>query len=286
MKKVGFLSAFLEKHQVAIRYGTRGFFAAVGIWVASLVVVPVWKEFKTSFAYRDFQKYGVLGTYHHRFFKGLTRWKDLELLDRENKELNTRVALLERDIELERARNSEAEMRQITEDLASRIKDEAGSELARVLSSISYTVPTHLLPHQQYALALGYFRKQEYEQSAVIFNHLLNLQDDTSYQRGEVQMLAAICWYHLKNFKLARHYLRSVTKGGNPRTALYRTAVLWDAILVKAEGKSQEAQRRLTAAVAQFPHSLEASWVNTKLRTPAQEKEHSPKPGKDVHHDH
>ena len=249
------------------------------------VGVPVWKEFKTSFAYRDFQKYGVIGTYHHRFFRGFTKLGDVESLDRENKALNQRVAFLERDIELERARNAEAEMREITEELSARIQDQAGSELARVLSSISYQVPTHLLPHQQYALALGYFRKQEYEQAAVIFNHLLNLQDDTSYQRGDVQLLCSISWYHLKNFKLAKHYLRSVIKGANTKTALYRTAVIWDAIVVKGEGRAAEAQRRLTAAVAQFPHSVEASWINRKPSSVIKTKKDDAKKNEESHHD-
>lgn len=242
--------------------------SAVVLGLVVGVGVPVWKEFKTSFAYRDFQKYGVLGTYQHRFFGTFVKIKDFEAMDRENHELQQRVALLEKNYEIERARNSQAEMKEITQELSDRIRDEAGNELARVLAAIPYKVPTHLLPHQQYALALGYFRKQEYEQAAVLFNHLLNLQEDKSYQRGEVQMLSAISWYHLKHYKLTKHFLRVVTKGANPHTSLYRTAIIWEAILAKAEGHKAEAQHKLIAAVAQFPHSEEASWINTR-KSPA-----------------
>lgn len=264
MKRLGFFSKFAEKWSTAIRYGSYGFAFAIGSYVFVKAGIPVWKEFETSFAYRDFKQYGIIGTYQHRFFDFFGKMKDLEALDRENHELNQRVAILERDFELERTRNASAEMKEITSELSDRLRDEAGNELARVLASIQYQAPTHLLPHQQYALALGYFRKQEYEQAAVIFNNLLNLQDDTSYQRGDVQLLTAITWYHLKHLKLATHYLRSVVKGANTNTSLYRTAFIWQAILAKAEGKNAEAQHLLTTALARFPHAPEAEWINTR----------------------
>lgn len=264
MKRLGFFSKFAESKSTALRSASAGFAFAFVVFGLVSLGVPVWNEFKTSFAYRDFQKYGVLGTYQRRFFGTFMKMKDFEQMDRENHELQQRVAILEKNFELERARNASAEMKEITEELSDRIKDEAGNELARVLAAIPYNVPTHLLPHQQYALALGYFRKGEYEQAAVLFHHLLNLQDDTSYQRGEVQLLSAISWYHLKNYKLSKHFLRVVAKGANQQTSLYRTAVLWEAILAKAEGNRYDAQRKLTAALAQFPHSEEASWINTR----------------------
>lgn len=234
------------------------------------VGVPVWKEFQTSFAYRDFKEYGVIGTYKHRFFSAFDKFDSLESLDRENAELSQRLALIEKEFEIERSRNASAEMQEITRDLANRIREEGGSELARVMSAIPYRVPSNLLPHQQYALALGYFRKQEYEQAAVLFNHLLNLQDDKSYQKGEVQLLSAISWYHLKNFKLSNYYLRQVSKNANQTSALFRTTILWQAIVAKAEGKKGESQRQLTVALARFPHAVESGWINGKRQPAAQ----------------
>ncbi len=204
---------------------------------------PVAVELKDSAAAKSIHEKGVLKTYADALFSIIHKLSDLEKLDRTNAELNKKLAILEKEYEAEKSKNVHLEAKEVTETLSEKLKGEAGSELARVLQSIEYQPPSHLLPHQQYALALGYFRKQEYEQAAVLFTYLTELKEDVSYQRPEVYLMNAISWFKLSHFKLSSEYVKKTIKKSDEDTSVHRKAILWQALLAKAQGNVPESQR-------------------------------------------
>ena len=250
----------------SIRYGLAGFlasFAAFGLWQ---VAKPVVHEFDTSFAMREFKANGVVGTYKKHFFSFVDKLDEMRSLDLENQALGRKIALLEQKIVLNQVEHVEHEARRSTASVSERLHHEAGSELARVLKSIPYHAPENLLPNQLYTLGIEYFRKQEYEQAAVIFSQLIDLREDTSYQRPQTQLMCAIAWYHLKQFKLADRYLEQTKEKSEPSDAIYRTALVWEALAAKNSGQTEKAQQRVIQIISRYPHSKEASWLN---RAPA-----------------
>ena len=149
-------------YKPAVRYSLAGFATAIvgyGLW---MVAVPVYHEYQTSFAAREFHQYGVWGTYKHRFFNFVSKLDEMRVLDEENERLSTQIATLEKDLELERTIKQDVEAKEITEEISRKLRGTTGSELARVLQTIEYKVPVNLLPDQLYVLGLGYFRKNEY----------------------------------------------------------------------------------------------------------------------------
>jgi tetratricopeptide (TPR) repeat protein len=168
------------------------------------------------------------------------------------------------------------------QELGIQLKKETGSELARVMKSIKYEPPMHLLPHQQFTLALGYFRKQEYEQAAVLLSHLTELKDDPSYQRAEVYLINGISWYELKHFKLAEEYIKQSVSKSDEDTAVYRKSLLWQALTAQALNRSSESQKILTSIVSRFPHSDEAAMVNG--RAPASRSDVEPNRALEARH--
>jgi tetratricopeptide (TPR) repeat protein len=257
-----------------VRYASWGFFSSMGVYLVVLAGMPIVQEYRGSFAAKEFREYGVLGAYKKRFFDFSFKLQELKNLDVENQELNRKVATLEKEVELVRAGHAEAVAQKSTLTAAEKLQHEAGSELARVSATIAYHAPTNLLPNQLYALAVGYFRKQEYEQAAIILSQLVDLKEDTSYQKAETHLMCAIAWYKLKHFKLAKSYLAQAKYKSQPTDAHYRTALIWEALTAKAEGHQSTAQALITSIISRYPHSEEAAWVNQHIqkgRSPSHE---------------
>jgi tetratricopeptide (TPR) repeat protein len=260
----------------SVRYSLAGFACSFIAYGAYRVGTPIVKEYQSSFAAKEFKQNGVVDTYKKHFFSFVDKLDDMKSLDQENQALNRKVASLEKEIELERSAATEKEAKEITAETSKRLHTEAGSELARVLESIEYKVPTNLLPNQLYSLAVGYFRKQEYEQAAVILSSLVNLKEDSSYQKAENHLMCAIAWYKLKHFKLAQEYLTQAKYKSEATDSVYRKALVWEALTAKAEGKKQLAQDLVTSIISRYPHSEEAALVNVRDRAPAREFNHNP----------
>jgi hypothetical protein len=243
---------------------------------------PVVHEVQESAAAKSFEEKGVLETYTKTFFSIAEKLHELEKLDRTNEELTEKLATLEKEIELERSQHAQVEGQKKVQELGIQLKKETGSELARVMKSIKYEPPMHLLPHQQFTLALGYFRKQEYEQAAVLLSHLTELKDDPSYQRAEVYLINGISWYELKHFKLAEEYIKQSVSKSDEDTAVYRKSLLWQALTAQALNRSSESQKILTSIVSRFPHSDEAAMVNG--RAPASRSDVEPNRALEARH--
>ena len=252
-------------HRKSVRYSSAGFLASVAVYGVGLAFHPVYQEYQTSFAAKEFKQHGIYGTYKKHFFSFIDKLDEMKSLDHENQLLSEKLANLEKEIALEHSGEEEQEAKANTQEVAGRLHAEAGSDLARVVAAIDYSAPKNLLPNQLYTLGVGYFRKQEYEQAAVILSQLIELKEDTSYQKADSQLMCAIAWYKLNQFKLANEYLSQAKAKSEPSAAIYRTALMWEALTAQAQGKKFESQQMVTAIISRYPHSEEAAWVNQHI---------------------
>ena len=250
------------------RYSLAGFACSViayAVWTAG---TPVYREFQTSFAMKEFKEYGVLGTYHKHFFSFADRFDHLVGLEEQNEALTQKVAELEKENVLLDSGKTERELASVNEKTEETVREKTGSETAVVLESIEYKVPSRVSSTGLHALAVGYFRKQEYLKSVVLFNHLLSLKDDAQFQTAENHLMSGISWFHLKNYKEAHAQVDQALKTSKVEQAVHRSAFLWDAMIMKAEGKRVDTQAKLLKFIEIYPHSQEATWINTR-RAPA-----------------
>ncbi len=258
--------------KISIKYGAAGFLVAIFAYFSFVGGVAVYQEFQTSFAAKEFRQYGIFGTYQRHFFAFLGNLDEMKAIDQENEKLNQKVAELEKKIGTKEMSHAEMEAEIMTEEASKRLRQLEGSELARAMESIQYRPPANLSGNELYALALGYFRKNEYEQAAVIFTQLIHQKDDTTFARPENFLMCGISWYKLKEFRLASEDFSRAKKLTSPDDWIFRTASLWGAFLYEGEGKTQEAQNALVSMVEKFPHSEEVDWVNRNRKPAAQPK--------------
>lgn len=256
----------------SIKYGLAGFGSAMIVGAFFYVSMPVLHELNDSFAIKEFKKIGILGTYrkhYHHFFNTL---EAIASADSREQTLVRELASVQKDLEVERSKNSENEAKKETHQIAERLKEEAGSSIAVVPDEIEYEVPTQILPHQLQVLGMGYFRKHDYEKSAVIFHELTHLKEDTGFQKPDNYLISAISWYKLKHFELASDNLKLTQKTATPGSELFRQSLVWQSILEDARGNKKESQKVLTRLMSLYPQSEEVKWINQK-RLPASEEE-------------
>ena len=259
-----------------LRYGFAGFITSLFIFGFYFIGKPIYFEYQDSFAAKEFRQYGVIGTYQRRFFNFKWKLKEMELVDRENEELNHKVANLEEELSQLNAKLVEKDASQLTQEVSEKLKSQTGSALARALSEIHYTPPVQLLPYQLYSIGLAYFRKQEFEQAAVIFDQLIHLKDDASYRRADVYLISGICWFKLKHFQLANDALLHAKEMSSEKPEIMKKALLWDALIAEALGEKLKTQAILTSLIARFPHSDEAMSINRLPLRKVASREHEP----------
>ncbi|MBC7396156.1 MAG: hypothetical protein H7333_01835 [Bdellovibrionales bacterium] len=242
--------------------GLVGLIASVTAYGAWSIGKPVYLEYQSSFAAKEFKEYGVIGTYkrHFSFFAG--GMHKLSVLEQENEELQNRVAELEKKTTLNETAQVERNLASLNERLELKLKEDTGSNAARIPQGMTYEVPEHLTHQQLYTLGLGYFRKQEYEKSALIFTYLLNLQDDKVFERAENYLISGISWFHLKDYNRASKLVAEAQKHSLKANPIHREAILWQAMVEKALGKEKLAQSTLLSFVGQYPHSEEGQMIN------------------------
>jgi hypothetical protein len=254
------LSTFLATKPV--RYGVTGFATAVIGYGVFALGTPVYHEYQTSFAAREFKQYGVLGTYQKHFFGFTLKLHNFEELDRTNQDLNRRLASLEKNLEVEKLKAEETEAKTTTEINTAKFKNENMADQPAVLQSFTYDVPDRMPLDELYTIALGYFRKQEFEKTVVILHALVSQKDDLNYQRADVYLLDAIAWYKLHHLQFAVHDLQQVVEQSTEASEMRRKAILWQAIVAQTNQDGKESQRLLNLLVSRYPHSDEAAWIN------------------------
>jgi hypothetical protein len=241
-----------------------GITVAIGVFVS--IAIPVYAEFKTSFAMKDFKKYGVIGAYRHHYHHFFEKVDNLATADLQEEKLLRELASTKRELEIERAKATESEQKSESHQVAGKLKKQAGSHLARMPEAISYRAPKNMQTHQLVVLGMEYFRKHDYEKSAVIFHDLMTRKEETAYQRPDHFMVTAISWYKLKHFELASTYLDRVEKTAEKGGSLYRQAILWKSLVKKSVGDGNGSQKLLTRLISYHPQSEEASLINGKRK--------------------
>jgi hypothetical protein len=239
------------------------------------VGVPAGREFRSSFAMKEFREMGVLGTYKYHFSRFFGHLDDLARMDRENDELIQKVGQLEKKVVLEESRHTERELASLTDVVEEKLRDEAGSELATAMKTISYEIPKNLSYAQLQALGIGYFEKEEYEKSASILHHLLNLKDEARFRTPENFLLSGISWFHLNHFHLAKQEVKQALSLAPETSFAHRNAVLWTALVEKKLGKFSLSQGTILNFLEWYPHSEEAALLNGN-RKPAQVENEEP----------
>lgn len=260
------------KNHKPLNYAIKGVFGSLFVGAFVYISMPVLHELNDSFAIKEFKSIGVVGTYrkhYHHFFDELEK---LALADAREQSLVRELASVQKDLEIERAKNFEHATEKETHKIAEQLKVEAGSDIARIPDGITYQVPTTILPHQLQVLGIGYFRKQDYEKSAVIFHELTHLKDDTGFQKPSNYLISAISWYKLKHYELASDYLKLTQKTSVQGSEIFRQSLLWQAMVENARGNKNESQKVLTKLISLYPQSEEVTWVNQK-RVPASKEE-------------
>lgn len=257
--------------------------ATVAVAVFAFVGLPILKEFNSSFAMKEFKAHGVIGTYRMHYHKLFDQLENLANADAREQSLVRELASVQKELELEKSKNSENDSREETQQIAERLHTEAGSSIARIPDGIEYEAPTEILPHQLQVLGMEYFRKHDYEKSAVIFHELTHLKDEgTSYQKPDNYLVSAISWYKLKHFEMAADYLKLTQKTAEPGSTLYRESILWQSILEHSRGNKRGSQAALTRLMSLYPQSEEVKWINHK-RAPASKKEEKEEEHHDAH---
>lgn len=262
-----------------LTYSLAGLLSSFVVAAFLYLSMPVLKEVNQSFVVKEFKTIGVMGTYrkhYHHFFSEIEK---LANADQREQSLLRNLASVTRDLELERSRNAERTGEVETQKIAEHLKVEAGSSLAKTPDSIHYQVPDHISSHQLLTLGMEYFRKKDFEKSAVILHELMNLKDDTSLQTPDHFLAAAISWYKMNHFEMASDYLKRTEKSSKPGSVTLKQAMLWEAIVEHSRGNPAQSQRAITRLISLYPQSEEASWINhqrmpASLETKKNEEEH------------
>jgi len=256
---------------ISLKHALAGFGTSVIVGVFLYYGRPVFVELNESFAIREFKSIGIVATYrkhYHHFFDTIDH---LATADAQQATLVRELASVQKELEIEKEKNTESVDQIQTKQIADRLNAEAGSSLARIPDGIDYKVPSQILPHQLQVLGMEYFRKQDYEKSAVIFHELTHMKEDAGFQRADNYLISAISWYQLKYYEMAADYLVLTQKLSEPGSEIYRESIIWQSILEKARGNLRASQQALTRLVTLYPQSEEVAWIN-QGRIPASRK--------------
>jgi tetratricopeptide (TPR) repeat protein len=116
-----------------------------------------------------------------------------------------------------------------------------------------------------YVLAIAYFKKKEFEKTAVIVSSLMDLEESDFYKNAGTYLLLGISWYYLENYKLSEKYLDKIIAENNKEYhKSISSAYVWKAILAQKNGDRTNAQKFLEILLNQYPKSFEITLVNRK----------------------
>ncbi len=205
------------------------------------------------------------GTYAHAFHSVGDKLVELERSHSENAYLRLENLKLRSKLKADQFRKAASAADGETSELAEELEEEAGTPIARTLASIDYHAPISLPHHQMLALAADYFKKGDYERSVVLMHRLLGRQD-RNFRTPRNLLLTAVCWYHLDHLNHANRLLGELLKQPEERETLQYMAQgrLWKALTERKLDNKTESQKWLTELLDHHPHSIEASWINSR----------------------
>jgi len=189
----------------------------------------------------------------------------------ENRRLRLENANLRVQVESVKMSCRMEEASEKTAEASEKLQRQTGDRVGRMLASIKYRPPTHLLPPQLYTLGTSYFRAEDFEKAAVILTLLTEMQENTAYRTAKNLLMLGVAWFRLDNPALAAQaFEQALEEPERAENLSYQAqARLWKAVISAREGKSMKTQFWLRELVDRHPHSIEASWVNVSERRPA-----------------
>ena len=205
---------------------------------------------------------GVIGTYRHHFSRFFGQLDDLARLDRENEDLHQKVGVLEKEAATREVKKTEADFEALNQMVSEKLRDDAGSEIAVAMKTLDFEIPRNLSYAQLHSLALGYFKKQEFEKSALILNHLFSLKEEGKFRVADNFLLSGISWFHLKNYHAAYRDVKEALASSHEADDTHRSAAVWAALIEERFGKKALSQASLLKFLEAYPHSDEASMIN------------------------
>ncbi len=220
------------------------------------------------------QPQGLVATYKAAFESTQAKVAEVQRALDENEKLRYENTNLRMKLETVQYEYRQMQAAEVTAKNGGKASEQTGSRIGRTLASISYKPPESMLPNQLYALGVTYFKAHEDEKAAVIFSFLTGLEDNTAFQNAHNYLMTGVAWYRLDNYEAANTYFDKALKEPDLEMNLQfqAQARLWKGLIAQHQGKDVEAQYWLRDLLDHHPHSLEASWVNSK------EAEHAHKP--------
>jgi len=221
----------------------------------------------------------------------LALWQKLDLENHRLKLENAQLRLWTEDLKYECSR---AEAKVQTQSMGYQLTEETGSNVGRVLASINYHPPSHLLPPQLYTLGLSYFKAEDFEKAAVLFTYVTGLYNSNQFKNPKDYLFAGMAWYYLQHYKLAQYYYQKainvpVDANDNPDALEYQAkARLAYALSYEKMKDRHQSQVWMLQVVDYHPHSEEASWINpgerVKINKRVPANDHKPQRKPDSHH--
>jgi tetratricopeptide (TPR) repeat protein len=210
------------------------------------------------------QRPGVSGKVVDAFESIHSKVVDIQVMTADNHRLRLENMNLRRWAETLRFECAQDDAIRKTGDFSKALSYQTGSDVGRILASIPYRPPPHLLPAQLYTLGVSYFRAREYEKSAVIFTYLTGGVEHDAFQKPQNFLLTGITWYELDNYRLAKNFLDRVLEFPATQENLpyHAQARLWQALVAKQMGQNLESQIWLRELIDHHPRSLETQWIN------------------------
>ncbi len=245
------------------------------LWVFSAVVAlgaltvfgfiagpHLWVGLKSGLAH--FKMPNIVSEYKEAFESVQAKVDQFKNSEMQNEKLRLENANLRLQLETFRFDCQAKQASMHTRELGSKLIQMTGTPMGRILESIKYRPPTHLLPPQLYTLGVTYFKAREDEKAAVIFSLLTDLKENDAFKTPRDFLVTGIAWYRLDHMELADSYFEKILQSKETPETLefYAQARLWRALVAHQMKKQLKAQYWLLDLVDHHPHAEETAWVN------------------------
>ncbi len=206
---------------------------------------------------------GVFSLYKNAWSSLGDKIEALRRFDEENEQLRSENAYLKNRLETLEFERQAKLAAAATQNLKSDLAHKTGTSVGRVLTSIKYKLPAHLLPSQLYTLGVTYLKAREDEKVAKIFTALTQNEENESYRTSKNFLIAGIAWYRLDNLAQANiSFGEALQKPEDSSSLPYQAqARLWKALVAKKLHQDSQVQYWLKELLEHHPHSAEEEWV-------------------------
>jgi TolA-binding protein len=117
-------------------------------------------------------------------------------------------------------------------------------------------------PRKIFDTALAAFQREEYDRAARGFVSLANNKENTRYATPEVNFMAGVSLFKVRNYQVAiKHLDHVLTAKGAEAERFAPKALMWKALALKKLGRDSESRQTAQVIVERYPASAEAQKV-------------------------